>query len=265
MKNYLNNVPSGDGRYIRIDDLLALQELSFSLEKLFDNFGEPFVISGCVVSGTAPNNAVSAGVVFLDGKIHSLPAVGSVDLGSVKYIRHLSNTASDSRPLFGGGSANVFETYLAQISGTTGSDDYIEISQGAPAKTVADVIASQSDLTALLATILARTNADLTYNTGWDSYFLGVPAQYNKNSLGFVQVAGVVKHVSGGATVIGTLPSGYRPNIIKRFIVAGYNGSGTPVDAVIEVDATGDIELLSPTPAANYYFFLDSISFYTDM
>lgn len=264
MENVIEIININDSIVFRDNDIYAVQNRINALEAMLNTLGEAFVVSGCAVSGTAPNNAVSAGIVFLNGKLHTLPAVATIDLSTAQHIKFLSSTDADPRALSGGGTQNRIKTYLAQISPGIISQS-IAISQATPARTFADVIAKDSDLTDLLDTISVRVNTDLTYNTGWANVFPGVPVKYNKNFFGMVQVAGYAQYNGGGTVSIATLPVGYRPSTVKQFNVAGYDASNNPIVGVVEVEATGNMELITPTLASNQKFYLDNVQFYTDM
>lgn len=265
MKKYLDNVPSGNGRYIRIDDIVALQAQINAIEALFDNL-PAFVINGCVVSGTAPNNAVSAGLVYLNGKVHTFPAVPTIDLSTTKFIEAVPVSASDSRPLFGGGSANTFDNYIARLVTTVSAGEGIAISQATAAQRYIDVIASKSDLTTAVNNLSFVLNLDLPLESAWEAFFgASFPAKYNKNASGFVQVTGAVRHTGGGSQTIAFLPVNFRPYVLKRLPLVGNSGGGTLINFMAEIiPATGAINLLQSVNT-NDVVYLDNISFYTTM
>lgn len=142
MENVLEIVNINNNIVFRDNDIYAIQNRINTVEAMLATIGQAFVVSGCVVSGTAPNNAVSAGVVLLDGKLHTLPAVPVIDLSLTRYIKFLSSTESDPRALSGGGTQNRIKTYLAQISTTPAVNplQYIEISSFAITKSFDNVL-----------------------------------------------------------------------------------------------------------------------------
>lgn len=111
MLNILDNIVSGDGTIVRLDDLLALQELALVLEKILEDFNEPCILYGCVMSSTA----ITAGLVFLNGKVHILPAT-TFNFFAGGYIQFLSSTMEDYRGVYTSGTEARFVRYLAQVS-----------------------------------------------------------------------------------------------------------------------------------------------------
>lgn len=76
------------GRYTYADDLENLQELALAFAELFDDC-DNFIVSGCEVTGSA----ISAGYVFLNGKLRSFS--GATGLTSwPQYIYELNTTES---------------------------------------------------------------------------------------------------------------------------------------------------------------------------
>jgi hypothetical protein len=79
------------------------------------------------------------------------------------------------------------------------------------------------------------------------------PAQYGKDALGWVHLAGVVKEGAIGSPIF-VLPVGFRPAGLRGF--AGAAASGV---TEIHVYSTGEVTPIAP--ATNGYVYLDSISF----
>ena len=98
----------------------------------------------------------------------------------------------------------------------------------------------------------------LTYNTGWGDYGGGTyeEGEYRRDSFNSVELRGLVKRSSGSASVIATLPSGYRP-AQQHVFPAESNGA-----ARIDVKANGDIELTGGDPTN--YVSLGGIRFSLD-
>ena len=95
--------------------------------------------------------------------------------------------------------------------------------------------------------------SSLSYNTGWDTISGYNAAQYKRVG-DLVFVRGTVQRTSGSATVIATLPSGYRP--VNRTILGTVGGG----DAVARVDirTNGDIDVIA---GSTTYIALDGIVF----
>lgn len=69
------------GRFTYVDDLLNLQELALAFSEIFTDC-DNFIVSGCEVSG----NSISAGLVYLNGKLRTVEAVPSITGGWPQYI-----------------------------------------------------------------------------------------------------------------------------------------------------------------------------------
>ena len=72
------------GRYTYIEDFIGLQELSLSLASIFDGC-KNFIVSGCKTSGTNTNLSISAGYVYINGKIRHFEGK-TIDLSTPFYI-----------------------------------------------------------------------------------------------------------------------------------------------------------------------------------
>jgi hypothetical protein len=256
--NEISNV--NDSIIFRDTDIYAIQKRVNAFEAMFATAGEAFVVSGCVVSGTAPNNAVSAGIAFIDGKLHRLPAVASVDLGTTKYIKFSSSADSDPRSLSGGGTQNRIKTYLAQVSNTASTFPLqsIPISQATPARKFSDVFAKKSDLDALFTLDAPQL---LTINTGYEAGFVTLSPYYRKNKFNEVALTGTIKRTTGGAGIVCVLPVGFRPPQNKHFVV--WN-QAQDAFGVIRVDTAGQIVVATSVTTGDVWW-LDAIRFYTDM
>jgi hypothetical protein len=253
MKRYIaeSTVPTGNGTHLKINDLATLQAYSEAIDKLLTDFNTPFVVSGCVLTALAfPNFAVSEGIVLLNGKLHTLPAIASLNLTSPKYICYLSNTPTDSRPLFGGGTANIFETYLAQAASTIPvTGDYITIGAGG------------AHLPARFSDVVAGIEAPITLSLTPVQFSEVSPVRYRKNKQGLVKLSGAAQKMqNNGANIVATLPIGYRPSQIKNFAIT----EDAYIFAAATVYTNGEI-WVNPTAALNKIYWLDGISFYTDM
>lgn len=72
------------GRYTYIEDFIGLQELSLSLASILDGC-KNFIVSGCKTSGTNTNLSISAGYVYINGKIRHFEGK-TIDLSTPFYI-----------------------------------------------------------------------------------------------------------------------------------------------------------------------------------
>jgi hypothetical protein len=82
------------GRYTYIEDFIGLQELSLSLASIFDGC-KNFIISGCKTTGNNNNMDISAGYVYINGKIRHFEGA-TVDLSNPYYIVESERTESVS-------------------------------------------------------------------------------------------------------------------------------------------------------------------------
>lgn len=69
------------GRYTYVDDFINLQELALVFGEVFTDC-DNFIVSGCEVSG----NAISAGIVYLNGKLRVVEATPTIIGGWPQYI-----------------------------------------------------------------------------------------------------------------------------------------------------------------------------------
>lgn len=92
-------------------------------------------------------------------------------------------------------------------------------------------------------------------------------ASYRKNDMGMVSVRGQVAHTSyaGGKEKIFTLPVGYRPTDLQRYVLPTGNGTNA-LYFQVSIDTDGDVEMdaMGGSPPASLTFNLDGIHFYVD-
>jgi hypothetical protein len=80
----------------------------------------------------------------------------------------------------------------------------------------------------------------LSFSSGWANYDLGwIQCSYKKVG-DLVFLRGMAKRTSGSGTVIGVLPSGYRPS--NSHMITAWSDTGV---ARIDVNSLGDITLIS--------------------
>lgn len=82
------------GRYTYIEDFIGLQELSLSLTSIFEGC-KNFIISGCKTTGNNNNLNISAGYVYINGKIRHFEGA-TIDLSNPFYIVESEKTESVS-------------------------------------------------------------------------------------------------------------------------------------------------------------------------
>lgn len=75
------------GRYTYVDDFINLQKLSLAFGEIFTNC-DNFIVSGCEVSG----NSISAGIVWLNGKLRVVEEVPSITGDWPQYIYEVNET-----------------------------------------------------------------------------------------------------------------------------------------------------------------------------
>lgn len=69
------------GRFTYVDDLLNLQELALAFSEIFTDC-DNFIVSGCEVN----DNSISAGIVYLNGKLRTVEAVPAITGGWPQFI-----------------------------------------------------------------------------------------------------------------------------------------------------------------------------------
>lgn len=79
------------------------------------------------------------------------------------------------------------------------------------------------------------------YKNSWTD--TGAPGRYWKDASGLVHMDGQITKTPVDTTLIVTLPVGFRPSVVKDFVVP-LPGSGTSFAGVLTVQSTGDVALL---------------------
>lgn len=74
------------GRFTYVDDFLNLQELALAFGEIFTDC-DNFIVSGCEVSG----NSISAGLVYLNGKLRVVEETPSITGGWPQYIYEVND------------------------------------------------------------------------------------------------------------------------------------------------------------------------------
>jgi hypothetical protein len=88
-----------------------------------------------------------------------------------------------------------------------------------------------------------RINA--VYAIGWGTYVGGEPLVYRKFPDKLIQIAGVVSKLTAPVNndLICTLPVGYRPDRLARFVICGSNSLSGLVPAFLTIATNGEVRL----------------------
>lgn len=108
------------GRYVYVDDVLNLQELSLAFGELFDEC-DNFVVSGCNVSGSS----ISSGFVYLNGKLRYFSGATGItawpqyiyELNQSEQVSYASGGAKVGRNNYGCAIGSVVPTTLDDLTG----------------------------------------------------------------------------------------------------------------------------------------------------
>lgn len=84
------------GRHVYNSDFKYLQELSLAMQEIFRDCGGNFVISGCEVTSSDSSVSVSAGYVYIDGRVRSVAAASGLSLTNLYIVGSQQN--GDSIP-----------------------------------------------------------------------------------------------------------------------------------------------------------------------
>lgn len=195
------------GRYTYIDDLLNLQELSLAIVSIFDGC-DNFIISGCQVSG----NAISAGYVFINGKIRYFSGASGIskwpvyiyESNTVEKVPYADSGDKVGRNVYGCAAASSVPTNVDIQTGAV--PQFIQVNQNNSAMRLKDAFFGKYALT-----------IDSSYNS-----------QSVKNDVTF----------GGGLTVNGPIQSNSSLNVAKgnSKAVINYDTNG---DLIIQSTATG--------------------------
>lgn len=103
---------------------------------------------------------------------------------------------------------------------------------------------------------------DATYKTNWadGNAPTWVGAQYCRDGMGFVHVRGLVRRINSlmsGASIILTLPEGYRPAKREVFPQLSIDGASQ-----VDVLANGDLAIITPNLDVDDWLTLGAITFY---
>lgn len=99
------------GRFTYVDDFLNLQELALAFGEIFTDC-DNFIVSGCEVSG----NSISAGLVYLNGKLRVVEETPSITGGWPQYIYEVNE--NKNVPYASGGEKIGREVWGAKVGKT---------------------------------------------------------------------------------------------------------------------------------------------------
>lgn len=113
MKEYVARV---GGRYTYKEDWENLQKLSLAISHIFDGC-EPFIISGCEITGAVGSKEIAPGYIWMADKIRYFEGKTGVDLSTPNYL--VESLATESVKYTGGGTKDGVNNYSVIWSDTT--------------------------------------------------------------------------------------------------------------------------------------------------
>ena len=235
MENLKFPTGANQGRRPRNEDFIALQELNFASEKVFNHIGAAFIVEGCEITGASPNNDISAGIVFIDGKLRTLPAQTGIDLSSTKYIVAETDLDHDTRPLFSGGAFDSLVAKRAKIAASAAIP---------PLQSIAMIEGSEGD-GFISALFQAPDFTEITtYQGSWVHLGVGFSRSlYRKHKDGFVELFINAKISSTPASYtnvnVFTLPAGFRPASTVEIFANYTNGASTLLTKILSLTSAG--------------------------
>lgn len=113
MKEFVAKV---GGRYTYKEDWFNMQNLSLSVAEIF--YGcNPFIISGCAISGATGNKTIDPGYIWMNGKIRYFDGKTGVDLATPNYL--IESVEIESVKYTGGGTKEGINDYKVIWGDTT--------------------------------------------------------------------------------------------------------------------------------------------------
>lgn len=246
--------------FIQNSNIEAMKNIILNLIGASYSTSVMYVLHGCVATGTDPGvRTFSAGAVFFNGEIYTVPAASFTSSGSNIAIATITDVADGTADptLFSDNTfLNVHRVRTVVISaGLTGTGNadcinFVRISGDA----------SWTD-----ATLAANTT-----NTG----SIYANAGYRKEHYGIIRLRGRVTYTNTSSQsypTLFTLPASYRPLFGQNFVCEAatsvpFGGSDTHQFS-IQIDTAGLVKLINfvrITGAATADISLDGISFPTD-
>ena len=128
----------------------------------------------------------------------------------------------------------------------------VHVGVSAPSPRVAQTLWVDTDESSPPILLSPGTWTELPFTVGWAAYTGGggeVPAQYRKDSMGQVSLAGLARNTTGFGfpstnMQIGVLPVGFRPAHNVRFVIVALDPTNGPEDMAMQVLTTGAVALL---------------------
>lgn len=189
----------------------------------------PYVLFGCVRSGPADGSAgtvaITAGAIFYNGEVYTVPAVGILLTSGQYVIGNITLTYGTAELLKDGTSTNVQQ--IRQIAFTGGASGSGNFNQAAsvPYNGVYGWIA------------IGATGAPVFTNS-WVNNTSGLQVARLKKENNKIRLSGLIKSGASGGSIF-TLPVG--PLLPILFSVLASDTSGTPIAAQIEIQASGNV------------------------
>jgi hypothetical protein len=207
MKRLKPTIPNGGsplGQYPVLREIFDEENkdaIEAILTSITDGQTQGVILSGCVAAGATPNGTLTAGFVYLDGKVLRLPA--QTGLTWPVYIAEAA--ATEEGGVF---ADSVTRQYIdveeaEVVTSIPGAGQYVTITdQSTQGRTLLNALQEIEN------TNEAWTSTGFSYGTGASAGIAGAPEFY-KDRNGVVHLRGGI--VKGSTTTLGTLPAGYRP------------------------------------------------------
>jgi hypothetical protein len=217
------------------------------LGKFFDAsaFNAPYVISGCVNTGSGANYIISEGVILYNAVLYRVPTATFSTAGAqvpiVTLTTSYTTSASYDPVTFSDGSTHNIHQDITGVcsAGLTGTGTF--------------------DYSALIFTIPSAPQT-LTATANYTA----TAASTRKNRDGLVTCKGQFLCGASAAILqtITTFPSGYRPTVNYLFMLQLYqNGGSTHIHAVCTITTAGVLSIgnAGGTALSGYILFLENI------
>ncbi|NJM93280.1 MAG: hypothetical protein HC842_00235 [Cytophagales bacterium] len=226
-----------DIRLVQQEALAAINELLREAPSLA---GDSFILSGCLLSGTGGNYAISSGYVYIDGRVRRFDAVSGIST-LPRYIIGVKVEES-IRDFQLGGSFPVVDNYKAELSSTPGDGSFIAVELTGSKRFYDSVLKTKLGIN-LKANISQPSWTNLT-----PAFSSGVTVhqalQCRVNTLGYLELRGMIYSVAQPNGVITTLPVGFRPAGWPRLLGVAAFGEAPFNQLVVEIQPNGAIVLL---------------------
>lgn len=233
------------GHPFQLDDLKHVQTaftefVEGCVARMGSPAGQPCILTGCEITGTAPTRFVAAGWVYWGNKVYRVPA--ATITGSQAHIIAVPNSLvyPPSPVMYSNAvSRNVHMDYIMTATSTNDPAVVLAIYLDTAPRWAGGAWIAPT----LPADFLAGPLSGPTAGPG-----------YRKALFGRVELRGAIKgNTSSPITnTLFTLPAGYRPAHRMRFVVAGSSIS------TLDVEVNGDVNC-NPVPATGQDIYLDGV------